>query len=794
MNPSHLSLFLFSFSFFFLLSPTHAQQTLANSTELFALYTLRSSLAIRARYWPLKSDPCTAWAGISCLSGRVTSVSLTGLRRTRLGRLNPHFSVEALQNLSSLTTFNASGFYLPGSIPAWFGTRFGSGLRILDLGLTGVNGSVPAELGLLSNLQSLILSHNELTGTIPVQLGNLTSLQFLDLGFNNLSGSVPDSIWKLPEAKYVDLSSNQLTGQLPDLLPIRNFTSGLVFNLSSNLFYGSISSVFGSLKKNFNVLDLSNNYFEGSLNLSANGNASVLISTNCLDNLTNQRNLSDCEDFYKQRGLKYDKITILPPESSPASPPSPLVHSFGAKIKKSKSKKSKYVLGGAFGGLGVIIILITLLIIFCVFRRKERRTRPVSRRGSSVNAVQSSPVAHALASPVKTPSDPLNFDQLALATSAFSDDKCLKKGHNGYVYNGLLQDGAHVAVKRVKRVDVNTTKKEGYLGELGFYSKFSQSHARFVPLLGHYVKDENEEFLVYKFMSKGDLTSALHKKENDNNEGRNELEGLPSLDWITRLKIATGVAEAICFLHHECNPPLVHRDIQASSILLDDKFEVRLGSLSEICVQQGDGHYSVFSRILRSSKSLDKVISGPPAMCSYDIFCFGKVLLELVTGKLGLSGSDNASTLDFIETALNHITITDRDQITKIIDPSLFLYEDHLEEVWATGIIAKSCLNARPSKRPPARQVLKALENPLKIVREEERAHSNRLRSMSSRSSWHFGSDFNSSISARVLEARSFRHSVKSQGSEKSISHNKRSFREVVPERNDLEGEIEITP
>lgn len=206
------------------------------------------------------------------------------------------------------------------------------------------------------------------------------------------------------------------------------------------------------------------------------------------------------------------------------------------------------------------------------------------------------------------------------------------------------------------------------------------------------------------------------------------------------------------------------------------------------------------------NESLYLIFSGPPAACSYDIFCLGKVLLELVTGKLGLSGSDDLATADWIEMALTHITIHDRDLIVKIIDPSLFLYEDHLEEVWAMALVAKSCLNSRPSKRPPARYVLKALENPLRVVREEERSSSlsGRIRSMSNRSSWRgafhgswrFGSDIASS--GQVVENRSFRHSMKSQGSEKSFTQKRSSqrySREVVPEPSDLEeGVIEIKP
>ncbi|XP_039793123.1 probable LRR receptor-like serine/threonine-protein kinase At2g16250 [Panicum virgatum] len=209
-----------------------------------------------------------------------------------------------------------------------------------------------------------------------------------------------------------------------------------------------------------------------------------------------------------------------------------------------------------------------------------------------------------------------------------------------------------------------------------------------------------------------DLTNALHKNPVDT------ADGLPSLDWITRLKIATGVAEAMCFLHDECSPPLVHRDIQASSVLLDDKYEVRLGSMSDICVQQSGGSQNVFSRILRSSKSLDKHTSGPPATCSYDVLCFGKVLLELVTGNFGISGSNDAASEEWLASTLSKINGGDQASITSIIDPLLVVDEDHQEEVWAVVIIAKTCLSTKPSRRPSARHVLRALESPLRVVRQ----------------------------------------------------------------------------
>nr|CAD1832850.1 unnamed protein product [Ananas comosus var. bracteatus] len=112
---------------------------------------------------------------------------------------------------------------------------------------------------------------------------------------------------------------------------------------------------------------------------------------------------------------------------------------------------------------------------------------------------------------------------------------------------------------------------------------------------------------------------------------------------------------------------------------------------------------------------------SPPPTWAYDVYCFGKVLLELVTGKFGISASksDDAATNEWLGRILPYVNINEKELITKIIDPSLIVDEDHLEEVWAVSIVAMSCLNPKPSKRPPVKYILKALENPLKVVRED---------------------------------------------------------------------------
>ncbi|KAK6143467.1 hypothetical protein DH2020_023815 [Rehmannia glutinosa] len=279
--------------------------------------------------------------------------------------------------------------------------------------------------------------------------------------------------------------------------------------------------------------------------------------------------------------------------------------------------------------------------------------------------------------------------------------------------------------------------------ELEVFSKVS--HPRLVPLLGHCLENENEKFLVYKHMPNGDLSTSLFKKSNSDDDS------LQSLDWITRLKIATGAAEGLSYLHHECTPPFVHRDIKASSILLDDKYEVRLGSLSEVCAQEG-----ILIKI--GSQGFCGCRSTPNATCAYDVYCFGKVLLELVTGKLGISSSNDAATKEWLESTLPYISIYDKELVTNIVDPSLIIDEDLLEEVWAMAIVARSCLNPKPTRRPLMRYILKALENPLKVVREEH-SSSARLRTTSSRGSWNaalFGSWRHSSSDVAATSAAAY--------------------------------------
>lgn len=161
-----------------------------------------------------------------------------------------------------------------------------------------------------------------------------------------------------------------------------------------------------------------------------------------------------------------------------------------------------------------------------------------------------------------------------------------------------------------------------------------------------------------------------------------------------------------------------------------------------------------------------------------------------MTGRLGISASNDASTSEWLDATLRYVNIYEKELMSKIIDPTLIIDEDHLEEVWAMAIVAKSCLNPRSSKRPPMKYILKALENPLKVVREDNGNDSGRLRATSSRGSWNaalFGSwrhssfDIGPSREDNILKRS---ETIKSSGGSDGdhSSSRRRQSKEIFPE------------
>lgn len=866
--------------FLFFYSVLSKQIQLSSTLEHKALLDLRSSLGIRARNWPRKSDPCTNWTGIHCNNGKVVAIKLTGLRRSHQGSLSPKFAVDSLANFTHLTSFNSSGFILQGPIPDWFGQKLAQ-LEELDLSSSSILGSLPPSLGSLSSLDFLSLFNNSITGIIPTELGKLSSLRVLNLSGNSLTGSIPSSFSDIENLTFLDLSSNFLSGPIPvqfgsflglkflnlsnnslssyipaqianlsqlveldlgynylsgslpeDLSRLRNLSKLLVgnnelegalpstlfssnlsvleyINLSWNRFGGEIPNVLWSLShlrildisgnnftgmisnltyfnatgasynlsnnlffgnvtfdvRSFQSIDLSNNYFQGL----APGKSGIQVMNNCFTGSVNQRSSEDCSKFYADRGLVFvNGRSQTPVQRRPSR----------------RGHKRLLIMVGVFGGVGVLMLLALAILLFLkICHRGTSNQRGISNVSPVVEGGNNQAPAM-FSGDMSGSIESFTYEQILQATSNFNETNLIKNGHTGDIFRGILEGGVTIVIKKVNVLHV---EKETYKLELDLLNW--TTHHRLVPFLGHCLEHESEKFLVYKYMPNGDLFNLLSRDTDLEDENRQ------SLDWITRLKIATGAAEGLVYLHHECNPPLVHRDVQASSILLDDKFEVRMGSLSDVCSQEGDNH-SLITKFFRTPKNPEEDAAGSSlTSCTNDVYCFGKVLLELVTGKIGVSHSDDASTKEWLDRLLPFISIRGKELVAKIVDPSLILDDDLLEEMWAVAIVAKACLHPRPSRRPEMRRVLKALENPFKVVREGS-FNSRRLRNTSSRLSWsaaflgswhHSSQDSTNAIGQTSKEGMNLKQSGRvgshshSSGNEYSSSC-KRSSSEIFPE------------
>ncbi|KAF0932732.1 hypothetical protein E2562_012075 [Oryza meyeriana var. granulata] len=194
----------------------------------------------------------------------------------------------------------------------------------------------------------------------------------------------------------------------------------------------------------------------------------------------------------------------------------------------------------------------------------------------------------------------LSYDQLAAATNGFSSDNVIGQGGFGCVYKGKLQDGTEVAIKKLK-----TESKQGdreFRAEVEIITRVH--HRNLVSLVGYCIFG-NERLLVYEFVPNKTLDTHLH-----GNKG-------PILDWQQRWKIAVGSARGLAYLHDDCSPKLIHRDVKASNILLDHDFEPKVADFGLAKYQPGN-HTHVSTRIMGTFGSVFLQLFGiPPRNCSF---------------------------------------------------------------------------------------------------------------------------------------------------------------------------------
>ncbi|GLT49465.1 hypothetical protein SLA2020_230170 [Shorea laevis] len=151
------------------------------------------------------------------------------------------------------------------------------------------------------------------------------------------------------------------------------------------------------------------------------------------------------------------------------------------------------------------------------------------------------------------------YEELARATNGFSEANLLGQGGFGYVHKGILPNGKEVAVKQLKAGSGQGERE--FQAEVEIISRVHHKHL--VSLVG-YCSTGSQRMLVYEFVPNNTMEFHLHGK------------GRPTMDWPTRVRIALGSAKGLAYLHEDCHPKIIHRDIKAANILLDFKFEAKV--------------------------------------------------------------------------------------------------------------------------------------------------------------------------------------------------------------------------
>ncbi|KAJ4752496.1 Proline-rich receptor-like protein kinase PERK4 [Rhynchospora pubera] len=286
------------------------------------------------------------------------------------------------------------------------------------------------------------------------------------------------------------------------------------------------------------------------------------------------------------------------------------------------------------------------------------------------------------------------YEELSAATDKFSTANLLGEGGYGYVYKGKLSDGREVAIKMLKG-DKSWAAENELQAEAAVISRVHHRHL--VSLVGLSVGQE-KVMLVFEFVPNKTLQFHLHECNN-------------IMDWPTRLKVALGSAKGLAYLHEECHPRIVHRDVKSSNILLDYSFESKVGDFG-LAKYISDDNTHVSTRVMGTVGYLapEYAMTGQLTDKS-DVFSFGVMLLELISGKRPVMRNDTLHTaqslVDWARPLMAQASVDGNFEI--LVDPRLENNYDH-EEMKRMIACAGRCMHFFAPKRPHMSEVVRVLE------------------------------------------------------------------------------------
>ncbi|KAK4583632.1 hypothetical protein RGQ29_026388 [Quercus rubra] len=287
------------------------------------------------------------------------------------------------------------------------------------------------------------------------------------------------------------------------------------------------------------------------------------------------------------------------------------------------------------------------------------------------------------------------YEDLAKATNNFSKSCLLGEGGFGSVYKGIVSDDKLVAVKQLKSGSGQGEKE--FRAEVNIISCIH--HKNLVSLVGYCI-DGAHRMLVYEFVPNKTLDFHLHGKEE------------PTMSWPNRMKIALGAAKGLAYLHEDCQHKIIHRDIKAANILIDDNFDAKVADFGLARFLPDDAYYS--TRIMGTPGYVDPTyFSHGQLTDKLDVYSFGVVLLELITGLKPIGQNQPFSGNNMVEWAKPLLPPALRKKkFDDLVDKRLEKNFDSKEMARMVSCAAK-CVCLSYEERPGMSQILRELEGDL---------------------------------------------------------------------------------
>ncbi|KAK7819792.1 mdis1-interacting receptor like kinase 2 [Quercus suber] len=501
--------------------------------------------------------------------GNIKNLQILYLGYNKLTGLIP----SALGHLTNLRVLYLSSNMITGSIPNKLGDL--KNLQVLFLGNNKLTGLIPSALGHLTNLRGLYLSSNMITGSIPNKLGDLENLRVLSLGNNKLTGLIASVLCiftDLHNMTYLYLNSNQFNGSIP--IEIGNMKSLTYLNLSNNNIVGEIPSTIRHLT-NLSFLSLSWNQISGSIPIEL-ANCSSLANLSLSHNYLNRSIPSQFSDLISLRfiDLSYNNLIGNIPlylvnlefnlsYNSLEGQISNIFqnHSFDAFIGNkdlcgdfkgfSPCLSSSQIMSKIKISL-LLTSFIVLLLLWCFFYSRcwvigKTQSNPSRTKNGDLFSIWNF-------------DGKIAYEDIIEATKDFDIRYCIGTGGYGSVYKAQLPSGKVVALKKLHHLEAEDPSfDKSFKNEVQMLTEIR--HRNIVKLHG-YCLHKRCMFLVYQYMERGSLFCILS----------DDVEAL-ELDWPKRMNIIKSIAHALSYMHHECIPVIIHRDISSNNILLNSELE-----------------------------------------------------------------------------------------------------------------------------------------------------------------------------------------------------------------------------